>query len=156
MLEDDCVVDLAELAKLRVADLPADSVTYFGGTIFPAGGIIKDAASGNTVADRQRRHAEIISGFAEGVLRIDPAKYKVMGAHAYYFPHWKVAAAVLHALKRPHSESCYYPIDKEFCRLQEKNSHITHLVYPAVAHLHMPDASKGIHARWMCRDMSRY
>ena len=30
VLEDDCVVDPLELAKLRLADLPGDSVTYFG------------------------------------------------------------------------------------------------------------------------------
>tara|TARA_R100001591_G_scaffold4386_1_gene10106 strand:- start:9844 stop:10509 length:666 start_codon:yes stop_codon:yes gene_type:complete len=120
ILEDDCILDFSKLELLK----DVDDICYVGGMFHPP--ILKNLKT-------FKRPENLI----EGINVINPEKFLITNAQAYYIPHWKQAQELLiqqHKKRRA--------IDVEYKSLQKKGI-IKYFLYPAIGTLHLPDAEKG-------------
>ena len=143
IVEDDVTIDFNSLKKINLDKLPQDSLIYFGGVLHPP----------TSFKDKSWSYENTIKPFKKGINKINPDKYRIFGGFGYYIPKWEIAKELYDIFsKKPKLK----PLDTEMTYLQKKGM-IKYFYYPAISHLHMDDANKGIHGNaYIKRDMKFY
>lgn len=136
ILEDDCIIKDMELLKEIVKILPEEFV-YLGGQINSC--LVKDY---NTFNDKKLHIIEKIKKDNNCIQTIEPEKYRITHACAYYIPNKEVALKILSSIDDVYSNRKYRAIDVAYYELQKKGI-IKYFVFPALGTLHIPDAKLG-------------
>ena len=136
ILEDDCIVKDMELLSEIVKILPEDFV-YLGGQINSC--LVKDY---NTFTDKKLHIIENIKKDNNLIKTIEPEKYRITHACAYYIPNKDVAMKILSSIDDVYSNRKYRAIDVAYHELQKRNI-IKYFVFPAFGTLYLPDAKNG-------------
>jgi|TARA_Y100000389_G_C17421602_1_gene497053 GR25 family glycosyltransferase involved in LPS biosynthesis len=143
IVEDDVVIDYKLLRKMKLGELPQDSLIYFGGVLHPP----------TSFKDKTWSYEKTIKKFKNGINQIDPKKYRIFGGFGYYIPKWQIAKQLYDIFEQKEKLK---PLDTEMTYLQKKGM-IKYFYYPAISYLHMDDAAKGVHgAAYIKRDMRHY
>ena len=149
ILEDDCQIDTKELNKINLNKLPQDKMIYFGGTLrsmtFKTKGWDINRTRKTLVCDKNKSTLN----------KIVPGKFKIGGAHAYYYPTWKSAENIL---KHLDSKERVRAIDSEHALIQKNNPELLDsFMYPALGYLVLEQAQKGFSGQYgFDRNMKYY
>ena len=145
VMEDDAVMDFKALNKVNLNKWYQDKMIYVGGILKPL-----------TLKDKKWSYEETKKLLKKGLNKIDPKKYKVGGAHAYYFPTWKSSKKIVDYIE---SKDKVRAIDTEFIIMQKTRPDlIEQLYFPALAYLNVGEALEGFtgKAYGIPRDMKQY
>ena len=149
VLEDDCQIDTKELNKINLDKLPQDKMIYFGGTLrsmtFKTKGWDINRTRKTLVCDKNKSTLN----------KIVPGKFKIGGAHSYYYPTWKSAENIIKYLE---SKKRIRAIDSEHAIIQKNNPELLDsFMYPALGYLVLEQAQKGFSGQYgFDRNMKYY
>ena len=149
ILEDDCQIDTKELNKIDLNKLPQDKMIYFGGTLrsmtFKTKGWDINRTRKTLVCDKNKSTLN----------KIVPGRFKIGGAHAYYYPTWKSAENIIKYLE---SKERVRAIDSEHAIIQKNNPELLDsFMYPALGYLVLEQAQKGFSGQYgFDRNMKYY
>ena len=149
VLEDDCQIDTKELNKVNLNKLPQDKMIYFGGTLrsmtFKTKGWDLNKTRKSLNCDKNKSKLN----------KIVPGKFKIGGAHCYYYPTWKTAENIVKYLE---SKERVRAIDSEFAIIQKDRPDILDsFMYPALGYLVLEQAQKGFSGQYgFDRNMKYY
>ena len=149
VLEDDCQLDTKELNKIDLNKLPQDKMIYFGGTL-------RSMTFKTKGWDINKTRKSLVCDSNKSTLnKIVPGKFKIGGAHAYYFPTWKSAENILKYLE---SKERVRAIDSEHAIIQKDNPEfLDSFMYPALGYLVLEQAQKGFSGQYgFDRNMKYY
>jgi GR25 family glycosyltransferase involved in LPS biosynthesis len=149
VLEDDCQIDTKELNKINLNKLPQDKMIYFGGTLrsmtFKTKGWDLNKTRKSLNCDNKKSTLNTIV----------PGKFKIGGAHCYYYPTWKSAENIVKYLE---SKERVRAIDSEFAIIQkDRPDLLDSFMYPALGYLVLEQAQKGFSGQYgFDRNMKYY
>ena len=149
ILEDDCQIDTKELNKIDLNKLPQDKMIYFGGTLrsmtFKTKGWDINKTRKTLMCDKNKSTLN----------KIVPGKFKIGGAHAYYYPTWKSAENIIKYLE---SKERVRAIDSEHAIIQKNNPELLDsFMYPGLGYLVLEQAQKGFSGQYgFDRNMKYY
>ena len=149
VLEDDCRIDTQELNKINLNKLPQDKMIYFGGTLrsmtFKTKGWDINKTRKTLTCDKTK----------SSINEIVPGKFKIGGAHCYYFPTWKTADNIVKYLE---SKERIRAIDSEFAIIQkDRPDLLDSFMYPAPGYLVLAEAQQGFSGQYgFDRNMKYY
>lgn len=128
ILEDDAIIEKWD----RLKELQGSKeFCYIGGQINAP--LMKDFKKFEDIKDSVREN------FCKGINVIDTKEFRLAHACGYFVPNKRVAQDILSNIPNGVKERA---IDTEYIALQKKGK-ITKFIYPAIATLYLPDASRG-------------
>lgn len=127
VIEDDAVIDFSRIDELN----NCIDFTFIGGEINPP----KFTKEFTNFNKHNIKHIN-------GLNKIKPEEFIILGTHGYYIPTYEVAEKILHNLPFNNKDKA---IDLEYKKLQ-KAQIIQSYVYPAISYLIPEEANKGFSA----------
>ena len=140
VIEDDALVDMEQLSKINLDNLPQDKMIYFGGVLRPL--TFKDK---NFEVDKVRSFLK-----KNKINKIDSNIFKIGSTHGLYYPTVESTKPLLEYLE---SKERLRAIDSEFAIIQKKYPElIDSIFYPAIVYLVLEEAQKGFSGQYFKKD----